>query len=497
MAGHAFISYVHESSDAVNRLQWILESAGIQVWRDTADLWPGEDWRSKIREAITDNALVFVACFSSQGIARESSYQIEELGLAIEQLRQRHPREPWLIPVRFDDCDIPDLDIGDGHTLTWIQHADLFGDHFDEGAERLVTTILRILKRNSPDLIPPAIITQTVSDWIATNGTVKRFYANPPSHITDAVSKGQVATFYSCKGQTGRTMALANIGWIIASNGFRVLLVDCSLEPYALYKFMRPFLETGAPGKPGVVDLIRSYAGSAARASEVNRIRELIPQHAGVESYALSLNREFPADGRLDVLFSARQDREFGPSLSSLDWDNFYGNQSRGAFLDALAADMRHHYDYTLIDSLSGMNDLVDILTVQIPDVLVDCFTFNAQNIRDAAGMIQSMRERYQGRHVRILPVPMRVRNNEYSVLSANRKLARTLFGGLLALPGSEYEEYWQTIEVPDIPYYESNDKLAVFSDHPNDPQSLLRSYGRIVAQITQGRVTGLPLTSN
>jgi TIR domain len=71
MAGHAFISYVHENSRAVNRLQRIIESAGIRVWRDTADLWPGEDWSSKIREAITDNALVFIACFSSQGIARE------------------------------------------------------------------------------------------------------------------------------------------------------------------------------------------------------------------------------------------------------------------------------------------------------------------------------------------------------------------------------------------------------------------------------------------
>ena len=98
--------------------------AGIRVWRDTAELWPGEDWRAKIRHEIASNALVFVACFSRQSLAREASYQNEELALAIEQLRLRRPDRPWLIPVRFDDSEIPNWDIGGGRTLTTIQHAD-------------------------------------------------------------------------------------------------------------------------------------------------------------------------------------------------------------------------------------------------------------------------------------------------------------------------------------------------------------------------------------
>jgi hypothetical protein len=136
--GHAFISYVHVDSAQVDRLQRILQAVGVPVWRDTADLWPGEDWRVKIRRAITENALVFIVCFSRAAIARGRSYQNEELALAIEQLRLRRPDDPWLIPVRFDECDIPDRDIGSGRTLTSIQRADLFGDSFDEGASRLV-----------------------------------------------------------------------------------------------------------------------------------------------------------------------------------------------------------------------------------------------------------------------------------------------------------------------------------------------------------------------
>jgi isopentenyl diphosphate isomerase/L-lactate dehydrogenase-like FMN-dependent dehydrogenase len=99
--GHAFISYVREDAELVDQLQRKLEEAGIRVWRDTADLWPGEDWRARIRREITGNALAFIVCFSRRGIAREKSWQNEELVLAIEQLRLRNPDKPWLIPVRF------------------------------------------------------------------------------------------------------------------------------------------------------------------------------------------------------------------------------------------------------------------------------------------------------------------------------------------------------------------------------------------------------------
>jgi hypothetical protein len=150
-AGHVFISYVREDAHHVDQLQERLEAAGVRVWRDTAELWPGEDWRVKIRQAIEDGALVFIACFSQQSLSRRRSYQNEELTLAIDQLRQRPPEYPWLIPVRFDDCKIPDRDIGAGRTLASIQWADLFGGALDKGTGRLLAAILRIL---GPEAVP-------------------------------------------------------------------------------------------------------------------------------------------------------------------------------------------------------------------------------------------------------------------------------------------------------------------------------------------------------
>ena len=145
-AGYAFISYIRENSAEADRLQQVLEAAGVRVWRDTADLWPGEDWREKIRHAITDDSLVFLACFSKKSVSRETSYQNEELTLAIEQMRIRRPDQPWLIPIRFDDCYIPDLNLGGGRSLGSIQRADLFGDHTNDETVRLVSAIHRILE---------------------------------------------------------------------------------------------------------------------------------------------------------------------------------------------------------------------------------------------------------------------------------------------------------------------------------------------------------------
>jgi hypothetical protein len=143
--GHAFISHDPEDARTADWLQRTLEAAGIRVWRDAVDLLPGQDRRSEIRRAIGEGALVFIACFSCYSLARPRSVQNEELLLAIEQLRMRLPDDPWLIPVRFDDCRVPEIEIGGGRTLAALEVADLFGDNATLAAERVVSTVARLL----------------------------------------------------------------------------------------------------------------------------------------------------------------------------------------------------------------------------------------------------------------------------------------------------------------------------------------------------------------
>jgi hypothetical protein len=188
---HAFISYVREDANRVDWLQRKLESAGVRVWRDTADLWPGEDWRAKIRQAIQADALVFIACFSRQSIARSRSYQNEELVLAIEEYRLRSPEIPWLIPVRFDECDIPERDIGAGRTLAWLQRVDLFGDRAEEGAIWLVASVLRILgsTRNVSDTTTP---NAEASEWSKREEVMRNLRWAAELAVSDDVAKARL-----------------------------------------------------------------------------------------------------------------------------------------------------------------------------------------------------------------------------------------------------------------------------------------------------------------
>lgn len=140
-----FVSYVREDSDAVDGLCAVLEAAQIPYWRDHSALGPGDAWRAKIRQAIRDGSLVFLACFSQNSRAKAKSYMNEELTLAVEEFRKMPPGRTWLIPVRFDEGEIPEWDLGAGLVLSDLNYCDLFGSGHTTEAAKLVTTIHRVM----------------------------------------------------------------------------------------------------------------------------------------------------------------------------------------------------------------------------------------------------------------------------------------------------------------------------------------------------------------
>jgi hypothetical protein len=155
--GHVFLSYVHEDSNDADDIQAHLEAAGIPVWRDKNDLWGGTDWKDEIRSAISDNALVFLVCFSETSLTKEKSYQWQEITFAIDELNLRNPSRPWLIPVRLTPCEVPDLRFGGGRTLGDLQRIDLFQGDRAIQISKLLGAVGRILNRDlsSQDYMEP------------------------------------------------------------------------------------------------------------------------------------------------------------------------------------------------------------------------------------------------------------------------------------------------------------------------------------------------------
>ncbi|MBT2508276.1 tetratricopeptide repeat protein [Streptomyces sp. ISL-98] len=310
---------------------------------------------------------------------------------------------------------------------------------------------------------------------------------------------GRIVTFYSYKGGTGRTMAMANTAWILAANGKRVLAVDWDLEAPGLHRFFHPFLDPSVLGATtGIIDLITEYAWAAT--SPVARPDDWHRDYARIQPHAVSLTPEslgweFPEGGTLDFVSAGRHNREYSATVSTFDWDNFYDRLGGGHFFDALRDDMKANYDYTLIDSRTGLSDIADICTVQLPDVLVDCFTLSDQSIDGAASVARQIEERYGGRGIRIFPVPMRIDDGEKEKADAGRAVARLKFDRFpTGLSGAELAAYWGAVEVPYRPYYAYEETLATFGDEAGLTNSLLSSFERLAAVVTDQQITAMPV---
>ncbi|GGM39700.1 FxSxx-COOH system tetratricopeptide repeat protein [Dactylosporangium sucinum] len=312
--------------------------------------------------------------------------------------------------------------------------------------------------------------------------------------------EGQVITFYSYKGGTGRTMALANTAWILAANGKKVLVADWDLESPGLHRFFAAFIDSEALATTGgVMDLIGDYDAAVAAAkrpdgSLIERPADWHLDYAKVQTYAFTLKWKFESGGSLDILLAGKSTPDYVASVTGRDWDNFYNRLGGAQFFDALREDMKRHYDYTLIDSRTGISDVAEICTIHLPDVLVDCFTFSNQGIEGAAEVAERV-AMYEGtRPRRVLPVPMRVDEGEKNKADAGRALAMQKFSDLpQGMTGAERRAYWLSVEVPYRAYYAYEEILATFGDPPGSRNSLLPAYERLTSYITNREITELP----
>lgn len=166
---------------------------------------------------------MFLACYSAASLRRKESWQNEELNLAVEQMRLLPVGEPWLIPVRLSDCELPDIDIGGGRSLGSIQRCDLFGKDAEANAGRLVTAIRRILGNagaEPPDVrghvrsVPRwrryamvacgvlfIVASGVLVAWVVGNGSKQHQHAFP-SILHDPGSTGVYAVAFSSNGST-------------------------------------------------------------------------------------------------------------------------------------------------------------------------------------------------------------------------------------------------------------------------------------------------------
>ncbi|MFJ6551420.1 FxSxx-COOH system tetratricopeptide repeat protein [Streptomyces luteogriseus] len=320
---------------------------------------------------------------------------------------------------------------------------------------------------------------------------------------------GRIITFYSYKGGAGRTMALANTAWILASSGKSVLVVDWDLDAPGLDGFLHPFLsESRLRSTPGVLELVSRSTQFMLQALDmaeqmrpIERDSELSAAADARTSGGIALNScliqvdwAFPAGGQLYYLPAGTKNKGYLSAFSQFDWKPFMEGPLATRFLDGLKGEFVEYFDYVLIDSPTGLNDISDICTVMLPHTLVICFTPSSQSIEGAAGVAERVDGMYGNRDIRILPVPMRVENAEADRLDAARGQIQYRFDRIVRkhITDRDAEDYWGSVEIPYRPVYSYEETLAPFREQPGDPKSLLAAYERLTEVITDGQVASL-----
>jgi MinD-like ATPase involved in chromosome partitioning or flagellar assembly len=304
---------------------------------------------------------------------------------------------------------------------------------------------------------------------------------------------GKIITFYSYKGGAGRSMLLANVAWILASSGKRVLVIDWDLESSGLHNFFRPFLlDADMTSTSGVIDFVWDFAGQALTVPDSPLLGDWYAQHANILRYSVSLQWEFYGGGMLDFVPAGRQGASYSARVNSFDWQNFYERLGGYAFFEAVRDRMRDQYDYVLIDSRTGVSDTAGICTVQFPDSLVVCLTLNRQSVDGSAAVTRSVldqRRSLMGNPILVFPVPMRIEMAEMMMLQRQRDYVRRAFDSIL-LASPDVDRYWRSVEIPYVPHYAYVEKLAAFVDDPSDYKSLLSATLRLTSFLTSGQVT-------
>lgn len=307
---------------------------------------------------------------------------------------------------------------------------------------------------------------------------------------------GQIVTFYSFKGGTGRSMALANVAWILACNGKKVLVIDWDLEAPGMHRYFRPFLsDPDLISSRGLIDFVIEYALKAVTPqtkSRDNGAKWYVP-YTDLVSYAYSLEWSFPGDATIDFVPAGKQDALYPRNVNSFNWENFYETLDGYAFFEEVRNQISESYDYVLIDSRTGVSDTSGICTIQMPDTLVVCFTLNNQSIQGASAIAQTVVDKRSqtpsSRPLRILPVPMRVRHTEVELLARREKQAQLRFDSFV----SNNKGYWGGVGVPDVDYYTYEEVLAVFRDTPGKVDTVLASFERLTGLITDSEISALP----
>lgn len=322
-------------------------------------------------------------------------------------------------------------------------------------------------------------------------------------------SHGKVVTFYSYKGGTGRSMALANTACILAQQGKRVLAIDWDLEAPGLHRYFQEIRGNGSPqtskddAKLGLIDLF-VFLGSQVGVPtlpETGTYQEEAKADEIVSKLDLKMYL-LPTD--LPALFfikAGKFDQNYARQVTAFPWESLY---KRSPWLiSSLAEHLASQFDFVLIDSRTGITDSSGICTMLMPDIVVVVFTPNQQSTIGAIELIErAAKYRRQSNDLRpllVFPLASRVEPAEPALreewrfgstakrIEGYQNLFEELFKRIYDLRECSLKEYFDDIQIQHIPRYAFGESIAVLRERTEDRLSLGRAYRNFVERLSSG----------
>lgn len=130
-----FLSYARQDHERVFNLYQKLASEGFTPWMDSKNILPGEKRTASIQKAIRESDF-FLACLSVSS-TRERGFFQSQVKDALSLLKDMLDSDIYLIPVRLEECDIPEY-------FEELQGADIYTE---DGWSQLLEAIQEGLDR--------------------------------------------------------------------------------------------------------------------------------------------------------------------------------------------------------------------------------------------------------------------------------------------------------------------------------------------------------------
>lgn len=337
---------------------------------------------------------------------------------------------------------------------------------------------------------------------------------NPPN-----TTPGEIITFYSYKGGTGRSMSLVNLAYLLADSlpyGKNILLLDWDLEAPGLHRYFHDrlrILHTSKDGDveaaPGLIDLFCQMKTNAANrpdttdnstAAEPDEHAEWTPLDTiDLNDYILGTdhpNLHLIKAGRIDAAYSSR--------VNTFDWEDFY-NQFPAIFRH-FAEKLKAHYRYVFIDSRTGQTDTAGICTALMPEKLVTVFTPNRQSLLGIEPIIRQAIEYRQAsedmRPLMVFPLPSRVEVSQDELRVSWRTGDETrhiegyepffvrLLSDVYGLTYCHLKKYFDEVQIRQSPVYAFGEEIAVLIEKNRkveDDYSLTRAYRNLLEWLEPG----------